>query len=200
VLVAGVPNTDGVASLQLREDTFIALANPISLVCFKLIAAGSSGSIDCDGGTAYDAMLMQEGGRDAPPSTSATGTGDPAGAGAAHLILMQQSAQLAATATLDDCRNPATVYDPPTMNVYTTQRITATKGARMISGVGEPFSCAQFATTDTAGMLVNPSVAFQELSPGSGFPGDVANFLRIADTAEAPEEPSSAAAPGRLAP
>jgi hypothetical protein len=182
VLVGGVPDENGVASLTLREDTFIAFANPISLVCLKLIADGSSGSIDCDGGTPYDATLTQAAGPDAPPFTLTTGVGEPAGAGAADLTLMQQSVQLAVTATLDDCRNPATVYDPATMNVYTTEMITATKGEDMITGRGEPFSCEQFATTDTAGMLVNPSVAFQELSPGSGTPGDVANFLRIADT------------------
>jgi hypothetical protein len=198
VLVGGIPDANGVASLRLREDAHIAFVNPVSVVCFRLLADTSTGSIDCNGGTAYDATLTQDAGPDAAPPVLTTGLGKPAGIGAAHLILMQQSVQLPActivpptTECTDPCEAEGLEYDPPVMAVYTTEMITATKGEDTITGRGEPLSCAQFQDTDTVGMLVNPSVAFQVISPGPPpFPGDVANFLRIADSNMPPPTPT----------
>jgi len=179
MLVGGTPDADGVASLALAQDEIIAVTQPLGVVCFKLIAAGSSGSIDCDGGTAYDITLTEDPGAGVTPATPMTGQGNPAGAGNADLILMQQSVQLASSATLADCE--AATYDPPVMTAYTTTMITATKGAASITGTGEAFDCANFAQTDGPGMLLNPSVANQAEAGG-----DVANYLRLSDTDPAP--------------
>jgi hypothetical protein len=51
----------------------------------------------------------------------------------------------------------------------------------MLDITGENFDCDAFTTTDGAGMLVNPSVAFNATAGG-----DVANHLRLADTGTAP--------------
>ena len=81
--------------------------------------------------------------------------------------------------TLEQCLTAT--YDPPAETVYTTGTASAIKGAKTIELSGENFDCDTFADTDSAGMLVNPSVAS---NPAAG--GDVSNILRLADNATAP--------------
>jgi hypothetical protein len=182
-LVAGAPDANGVASLTLKEDFFLAVGNPLNVVCFHVIAEGSSGEIDCDGGSVYGVLLEQEAGDLPPPGPPQTGVGDDTGPGGAILRVTQESVQLAATTTLEDCLTAT--YDAPTETVYTTGSATAIKGAKMIETTGENFRCDTFAETDAAGMIVNPSVAFNAAAGG-----DVANNLRLADTAEVPATPT----------
>jgi hypothetical protein len=170
---------DGVASLTLKADFYMAVGNPLNVVCFHAIAAGSSGEIDCDGGTAYGVTLQQAAGDIGPPDPPQTGVGPDTGAGGAILMLTQESVQMPAGTTLETCRTAT--YDPPTQTVYTTGLASAMKGTRMLDIPGENFNCDTFTTTDGAGMLVNPSVAFNSMAGG-----DVANHLRLADTATAP--------------
>jgi hypothetical protein len=174
-LVGGTPDADGVASLALGADAAFAVRIiDMSLVCFRLLAAGSSGSIDCDGGSAYDARITQATGEDAPEPTIETGLGADAGAGAAMLLVMQQSAQLPSGSPLEDCATAT--YTDPVPAVYTTAKGTATKGALTLSKSGENFSCPDFATTNGVGLLVSPAVAFETRAGG-----DLVNVIRLAD-------------------
>jgi hypothetical protein len=174
-LEGGTPDEDGIASLTVTEDAMFAVRIlDGSVVCFKILAEGSSGTIDCDGGTAYDVTLSADAGADTP-QTLLTGQGSPAGPGNATITVMQQSAQLAANTPLEECLSAE--YDPATETVYTTTMGTATKGtAGPLSLEGEAFNCAAFSTTDGDGMLVSPSVATDSRAGG-----DVANNLRLAD-------------------
>lgn len=175
-LEGGVPDANGVATLTVKEDAMFGVRIlDGSIVCFKILAAGSSGTIDCDGGTAYDVTLTAEPGAEAPPGTLLTGQGAPAGPGNATIEVMQQSAQLPTGSSLDGCATAE--YDPPSATAYTTTMTTVTKGSTgPLSLEGEAFDCATFSTTDGAGMLVSPSAAND---PRAG--GDVVNNLRIAD-------------------
>jgi len=180
-LVGGTPDANGVAPLSLGADAeFTVKIIDTSIVCFRLLAAGSSGSIDCDGGTAYDVEVTQDAGANTT-ETLETGLGTDAGAGAATLEVMQQSAQLPAGSNASACATAT--YDPPVQAVYTTAMATAIKGTLMLSQSGENFSCASFATTDGPGMLVSPSAAND---PRAG--GDVVNALRLADSPTAPAQ------------
>lgn len=174
-LEGGTPDANGVASLTLTEDApFAVRILDGSVVCFKILAEGSQGTIDCDGGTAYDVVLTGEAGEDGE-ITVATGQGDPADPGDASISVMMQSAQLPTGTSLDACATAE--YDPPTATVFTTSKATATKGERgPLETEGEPFDCASFGTTDGNGMLVSPSGAFDSRAGG-----DVANNLRLAD-------------------
>jgi hypothetical protein len=174
-LVGGTPDANGVAPLTLGADASYAVRIiDMSVVCFRLLAAGSSGSIDCDGGTPYDAQISQASGETAPDPTIETGLGTDAGAGAATLLVMQQSAQLPSGAPLDDCATAT--YTDPVPAVYTTARATAVKGVLTLSETGENFSCADFAMTDGVGMLVSPAVAYATRAGG-----DLVNVVRLAD-------------------
>jgi hypothetical protein len=175
-IVGGTPDANGVAPLSLASDAMFAVRIlDGSVVCFKLLAAGSSGTIDCDGGTPYDLTLTAEPGPDAPPATLLTGQGSDAGPGAATLQVMTQSAQLASGSDLALCATAT--YGEVTATAYTTATATVTKGSvGPLSLEGESFDCAAFTVTDGAGMLVSPSAAND---PRAG--GDVVNNLRIAD-------------------
>jgi hypothetical protein len=189
-LVAGIPDANGVASLTLQGDFYMAVGNPLNIVCFHVIAAGSTGEIDCDGGTAYGVSLTQETGDIGPPPPPTTGVGNDTGPGGAILMVTQESVQLPAVGTtLETCLTAT--YDPATTTVYTTGNSSATKGTKTLDIMGENFRCDTFSQTDAAGMLVNPSVAFNATAGG-----DVANHLRLADTTEVvatptPTEPGS---------
>jgi hypothetical protein len=181
-LVAGAPDENGVASLALQEDVFFALLNPVDVVCIHVIAAGSSGQIDCDGGTSYGVRLQEEAGA-VSPGTPETGLGDDAGPGGAILRVAQETVRLPVGTTLETC--VGATYDPPIDTVYTTGGATAIKGPHTISLAGENFRCEAFAEPDSGGTLVSPIVAFVTSPPI----GDVAYILRLAEDAEAPPTP-----------
>ena len=54
IIDAGVPDENGVASLRLKEDIIVGIKSLLDYMCLKLTAEGSLGTIDCDGGPAYD--------------------------------------------------------------------------------------------------------------------------------------------------
>jgi hypothetical protein len=171
----GTPDENGIAPLTVTEDAMFAVRIlDGSVVCFRVLAEGSSGTIDCDGGTAYDVVLTAEPGPDGE-QTLMTGQGNPAGAGHAALNVMLQSAQLPSMTPIENCATAE--YDPPSATVFTTTMATTTKGDRgPLSLEGEAFNCASFGTTDGDGMLVSPSAASDARAGG-----DVVNNLRLAD-------------------
>ena len=86
-IVMGPGDANGVHPLTLAEDAVFSIdIVDSSCLCLKFRAAGSTGSIDCDGGTAYDTSTTQPAG----PGTTwtfETGLGSPSGPGNANLIV-----------------------------------------------------------------------------------------------------------------
>ena len=174
ILVAGTPDENGMAPLRLQSDVFYAIADPVDVVCVHIIAEGSSGEIDCDGGTAYGVRLEQESGDVGPSGEPETGLGDDSGEGAASLRALQESVRLPIGTTLEQCI--AATYDPPLVTVFTTALATASKGAKSLAVAGENFDCDAFTDSDSGGMLAGPLVGFV-ISPPLG---DVAYVMRLA--------------------
>src|SRR5262249_34264151 len=86
-LVMGPEGANGVHPVTLAEDAVFSIdIVDSSCLCLKFRAAGSTGSIDCDGGTAYDTATTQPAG----PGTTWTfqvGLGSPSGPGNGNLIM-----------------------------------------------------------------------------------------------------------------
>lgn len=55
-LFGGAPNAEGIAHLSLTTDAIFALETVLGWQCVKLVAADSSGWIDCDGGLPNDVV------------------------------------------------------------------------------------------------------------------------------------------------
>jgi len=173
VLVGGVPNGSGVAPLSLQADAVIDVSViDGSRACIKLLAAGSTGSIDCDGGTAYDVEAASPAGA-GQPITLATGLGAPSGAGNATL-LVTQLAQPLAPGDPTDCAD--VIYGLPAGTVaYTTALATAIKDGISLAVSGEPFDCGNWTNGGSQGQLVSPVPTNQPPV------GDVANVFRLDD-------------------
>ena len=173
VLVGGLPDASGVAPLTLKDDVTLTVSIfDGSFLCIKLIAAGSSGSIDCDGGTPYDVEATQPAGNVGPAFDLQTGLGAPAPPGNGDLLVMQQIQPVPSGPT-PDCA-AITYLNPPQLFAYTTTTATAGKGSLQLSVSGEPFSCNDFATPSSGGMLATPD-------PGTDLFGDDANVIRLAE-------------------
>lgn len=175
VFEAGAPDANGISTLQLKEDAYFKINVPAggTVLCLRLLAAGSSGRIDCNGGTAFGISLTAASGAAAPPGVVTTGQGGDSGAGAAEITVMQSIAEL----TMFTAACDATVTFPePTTSIYTTATYTATKGTKTLAKTGENFDCASWTTTDGPGMLVNGVVAYEQRAGG-----DSASATRLAD-------------------
>jgi hypothetical protein len=201
VLAAGVPNASGVATVRLKQDAYFKINVPPgnTTLCVKMVAAGSSGSIDCDGGTPYGVELIELPGN-TPPSVPVTGRGTDSGAGAAQLTVMQAITEVGnqcndtthkctitntACTRASECINDfnttmpcdaTTVFTTPVSAVYTTANFLAKKGVAQVSKNGENFDCANWTMTNGAGMLVTGVVAVDERAGGNS-----ANNTRLAD-------------------
>lgn len=96
LLEAGRPDPDTcVAPITLTQDVIIGFRTPVGVACLNLIAGGSQGSIDCDGGTPYDVEFEQDSNGSAPDSPQVVRTGlgpivDTGAAGAADLVLVNR--------------------------------------------------------------------------------------------------------------
>jgi hypothetical protein len=173
VLVGGIPDGIGVAPISLQQDATIDVSViDGSRVCIKLLAAGSHGSIDCDGGTAYDVEASSPAGV-GQPITLTTGLGAPAGPGDATLIVSQLVQPLLA-GDPTDC--DAVVYGTPAgTTAYTTTVATAVKGSLSLAVAGEAFDCGNWTNGGSQGQLVSPAPTNQPPI------GDVANVFRLDD-------------------
>jgi hypothetical protein len=175
-LVLGPEGANGVHPLSLQEDAVftIDIVNSTCL-CLKFRAAGSMGSVDCDGGTPYDTSITQPSG----PGTAwtfQTGLGNPSGPGDGNLIVMGLFQQVMDFCSNVNCADDAVYHDPPNTFPFTTTKTTAFKGAALNqSDHGAPFDCANFTTSGSGGIL-NSGVA-QTIDPV----GDTANVLRFAE-------------------
>jgi hypothetical protein len=164
-LVMGPQDANGVAPLTLKSDvTFsidISLNN--SCACIKFLAAGSAGSIDCDGGTAYDTTITQTK-ADGTKWTIQTHQGTPATQGGnGDLVLTAVFTDvIPGDACVQNCCNEvncetATYPDPPNQFPFTTTTATASvegTGAPFKTA-GVPFDCKNFGVSGSGGALVS---------------------------------------------
>jgi hypothetical protein len=164
------------------------------VVCARIDAAGSSGKVDCDGGTPVDVTVTQNsnGSGANSPAVTMTEQGSPGPAGSGYVVvnahLAQCNAQNPNCPLVDDpsdCMNPSLVdYDamPTAQGALTTGTATATVqnasqgGNPSISKTGQPFSCASW-VTDGPGVLEIP-VPFLD-----SIVGDLANVAQFDDVA-----------------
>jgi len=191
-LTAGGPGGDGVAPLAVASNSFIGFGViDGSIVCARIDAAGSTGKIDCDGGTPVDVTVTQNsngaGANDPPVVQTEQGAPGPAGSGyvvvTARLAQCPNDPSCALVNDPADCLDPGTVnYDafPSAQGAFTTGTATATVqnasqgGNPTISVTGRPFSCASW-TTDGPGVLEAP-VPFLD-----SVVGDLANVVQLDD-------------------
>ncbi|MFN8644982.1 MAG: hypothetical protein U0802_26165 [Candidatus Binatia bacterium] len=174
-LIAGPTDANGIATLALKQDAYFKINIPAggTVLCIRMLAAGSSGRIDCNGGSAFDVTVTAAAGQDAPPATVTTRLGTDAGPGAAELTVMQSIGEVA---KFTDACDATVTFPEPNAVVYTTAKVTATKGARSLVKSGESFKCATWTTTDGDGMLVSGVAAFDGRAGG-----DSASATRLAD-------------------
>jgi hypothetical protein len=201
VIDAGEADAAGLAPLRLTQDAYFKVNIPPGnrTLCVKMFASGSSGSIDCNGGTPFGVELTEPAGV-TPPSQPATGRGTDAGPGAAQLIVMQAVTDVGnlcntstrrCTITTNNCTRDAdcindfntsrpcdvtTGFPTPASAVYTTANFLARKGVVQVSRSGENFDCASWMTSDGPGMLVTGDVDFDDTAGGN-----VASITRLAD-------------------
>jgi len=179
ILTAGVPAADGKAPLSLKQDAYFKIDVEIggTVICTKLIAAGSSGFVDCDGGSALDVQLVEAPGPGATPGVPLPGQGSDAGPGAAQLNLQQQIAEIADFELTCDASTPG--FGDEITTIFTTATYSAEKGTvARLAKTGENFDCANWTMTDGPGMLAAGVVAYDPRIPAGG---NGAQVTRLAD-------------------
>src|SRR5262245_49203935 len=176
-LLLGPQDADGVAPLKLKTDVILSadVFGGAGCFCLKLLAAGSSGSLDCDGATAYDTQIFQPAGQPAGWDVT-TGLGTPSGPGNGNLLVMGQIAFNPGQAcVVVDCPN-FTFTDPPVLFPFTTTNAIALKGSSLfLANHGEAFDCANFATPHSGGALVvGTAITLEPV-------GDTADSIRFSE-------------------
>ena len=180
-LVLGAPDSNGVAQLRLKADVDISVdVVDSTCLCLRLLAAGGSGSIDCDGGTPYDTKATRANMAPTLAWTTTTGLGDPAGPGDGNLLVMGVFERLMVDCATANC--PTHVYTTApnvfgftTTNAISDQETSDPNNPLILTVGGEPFSCANFATPNSGGMLA--AGAPTTIDPI----GDVSNVFRLAE-------------------
>lgn len=184
-LVLGAADAEGVASLRLKEDVFVRFGIiDGSYLCFNLLAAESDGTVDCDGGTAYDTKSTQPAGDVGFPFDIETNLGAPAGPGNGDLLVPSRY-EIVRAKNPDNSDNPdfgkpcneITYVNPLQTYAFTTTKAISDKGGLILEASGEPFDCASFSTPGSGGRLAAGAPATQ--APA----GDVANVFRFGERA-----------------
>ncbi len=117
-LLAGLRDADGIAPLSLMDDVVFAVPTAIATYCFRLVAAGSSGYIDCDGGSGVDVVRESNPGA-TPGDIILFVGGNDSGPGAAVLFIeTQEVATLPTGAPTGACATAS--YAAPLPARYTT--------------------------------------------------------------------------------
>ena len=188
-LSAGSPDANGVAPLTLAQDVIYgAQLLDGSTFCVKLFAAGSTGSIDCDGGSPHDMLDVLD--RSAGSTEVETsGLGGDGGPGAASISFYNDPHQLGSGTTVADCLS--LFYTPRYLTTYTTTTATGRiiapfqgGGDIEISASGENFDCASWQSEDGPGVLLNPISAY------NGLVGDVMTIAVLSDAPVLPPTPT----------
>ncbi|GIW39930.1 MAG: hypothetical protein KatS3mg076_0507 [Candidatus Binatia bacterium] len=195
-LVAGDPGPDGVAPISVAEDTTIGWAVlDNSAVCIRIFAAGSSGTIDCDGGTPHGVRLTLDSNGSGPGETpvAETGLGAPVGPGSASFTAMVAVVNVPPVPPDFNPANAVAQCDtvdfssvPAVLTPFTTATATArieephpsstgiTGGVLQVQRTGVPFSCDTWTDSDSAGVLVLPVLGEDQVPQDLGG-GDVAS-------------------------
>lgn len=181
-LEAGAPDGAGVASLELLEDVLIGVrVLDNSVACFKLFAAGSAGTVACDGGVPQSVLVTQDSNEDQSPGPlmTLTGQGDASPPGSASLTLLRSAVNLPTGSEPSDCEQASFSVTEPA--AFTTATGTGTVFNAVQSGgtitivkMGAPFDCADWTNANGPGTLVNPIIALDIVI------GDAANTLILA--------------------
>jgi hypothetical protein len=176
-LVLGAQDANGVAALTLKEDVVLTIEIVDgSHLCFKLLKENTTGSIDCNGGTAYDTSGTQPMGDVGFPFDIATGLGDPSGPGNGNLLVPSQYQIIQPGNPEFDLPCSEVTYSNPVQTFpFTTTTATSIKGDLELAVSGQPFSCETFGTSNSGGQLAAPAPATQ--APV----GDVANVFRFSE-------------------
>jgi virginiamycin B lyase len=182
-LVAGAPGVDGVAPVTVTGPVFYRapiLGGSFGNFCIRI--DGCTGIVDCTGGTAVDAEVVQDSagpGVQGNPKVVTTGLGADGGPGAVLLSCQQTFVQTAPSVT--DCT--AVTYPAAEPAPYTTGRVegrfdnaAALIGPGRIAVSGENFSCAAWTTEDGPGKLA--ATMLIESAPQAG---DTANGAVLDD-------------------
>lgn len=177
-ICAGGDIGDGLHPLTIREDAVLGLALADGgVLCAKISARGSNGSLDCDGGTPAGVLATQD-----PAGlrrvTVDTGLGLDAGTGAATIFAPIAVLQLPAGSTPDACQTadyPSGFSGALTTAAGTAQviELDGTVVAEA-SGTGASFDCSNW-KAGGVGALVMP---FPLVNPPSG-EGDLAAVLEL---------------------
>ncbi len=212
-IVAGRPDPDlpgeqaCSAPVSLQEDAIFGFkVIDGSTLCVKIFAEGSTGVIDCDGGTAHDVegVIDSNGNGDNGPFEIETGQGDAALAGPGAVTLRVErvlSINLPASAGVGTEYCAVANYDDPLANpnvnpkggvadfptAFTTTRGTGTllnpaQGGNQVtlSVTGQAFSCATWSTSASRGVLAAPLPGPDQVV------GDTMNGFILSDQPPAP--------------
>ncbi|MFN8641565.1 MAG: hypothetical protein U0802_07880 [Candidatus Binatia bacterium] len=176
-LTLGTPDANGVAAFGLKEDVFINIGIVDgSKLCFHMMKSGTTGSIDCDGGTAYDTRSTQPAGDVGFPFAIETNLGAPSGPGNGNLLVPVSYKIIQPTDPDYNKACPDVTYTNPVLTVpFTTTKATSVKGTLVLEVSGQAFSCANFETSGSGGQLAAGSPATQ--APV----GDVSNVFRFGE-------------------
>lgn len=179
-LEGGIPDENGVATIQLKEDVILGwTVIDTSVACMKLFAEGSSGTIACNGGVPQGVIMTADSNGENPPGpiTIMTGQGDPSPAGSLSFTLTRSvTVNLPAGSSPQTCLT--TEYPSTEPGVFTSANgqavlLNPVQGGSelMLDKTGEPFDCANWTNPDGPGQLSGPVLGFDQAI------GDVANIL-----------------------
>ena len=190
---AGPAVGEGVYPLTLERDVVLGVPTlvPGLVACLKVVAEGSGGQLDCDGGTPMDvrSTVNSNGPGVEGPVVLEAGLGGGGRPGEAVLFAGMDLQLLEGAASPDDCRDA--VFDAPSPVAFTTANaeqiiddaldFIGGQTRLQIEMSGEPFACADWATGEGPGTFVAPV-------PTLDMPiaGDAAAILKLGD---APLEP-----------
>lgn len=191
-LCAGADQGNGVHPVSLMEDVVLGLtALDTSVLCVKMFATGSGGSIDCNGGSAHDVFSTQNSNHSgvADPPVVTTGLGADAGPGAATLTINMSMMILPAGSDPGECatQDYTTIFPAAFTTATATSEVTdafPNHGTRTLTDVGSNFDCITWTLTDSPGTLVAPVSGLDTIV------GDVAAALKLTD-APAPTGPAT---------
>lgn len=183
-LRAGTPGADGVATLEVTQDAYLHFDDiGGGSDCIKIVAAGSMGKLDCDGGTPVGTSMTQDSGGPGAggvngPTMSTFEEGAPGGPGDGYVRAMVQAVTcggvlgipgacpgglpLSAEECADTTRvdySKGFVYDLALTTGQAHAEITRerlTGNTQQITVTGQPFDCTGFVGENAPGVLVMP--------------------------------------------
>jgi hypothetical protein len=176
-LVLGDPDA-GISDLILKEDVRMEIGIVDgSRICLTLLAATSEGNVDCEGGhEGYDITATRNAGEPGLGFRFQTHQGALAAVGDGELLIDTRVKILAAGDTTACDQVSGT--DLVVLAFTTTDGTASVIGTELnLSARGQAFSCENFATPGSGGMLTAPIPANQPPV------GDVVNALRFGEQA-----------------